>query len=142
MPRLSVLLPLAVLLLPLSAGRAQAQARPAPLARYEALPPEAARWPSARPLAGGAAVIPDSARRSRGTHWVEGAVIGGGLGVLTGGILAAVFCGLSEGDDNCLGDGVAAALLLGAAGGGLGALIGAAFPKPAPAVADSTLTRH
>ena len=63
------------------------------------------------------------------THWKEGALIGAGVGVATGLWFAYEMCGFDGPRENCAPGMAAAALFLGVAGYGLGALIGGQFPK-------------
>jgi hypothetical protein len=71
------------------------------------------------------------------THWKEGAIIGGAVGVLFGAGLGGSFCGMAtDAGRSCTGSAV-----LGAVAGGLilaipGAIIGGAFPKHSHRDAD------
>jgi uncharacterized membrane protein YeaQ/YmgE (transglycosylase-associated protein family) len=74
--------------------------------------------------------VPDTAKVIQPTHWKEGALIGGVLGLIPGALLGHAICENSEDPDaNCtvwtiLG-GLGGAILLGFPG----ALIGGQFPK-------------
>lgn len=83
--------------------------------------------PSAR-LAS-AAAIPDTIR-SRPTHWREGALVGGITGALVGAWFVGSLCANSDVAQDCTGATLGGAVVLGAAAGTLGALIGGLFPKP------------
>jgi hypothetical protein len=106
-------------------GSSQVQAwGPAPSILFSSIDGEA--LPAARV---GASL--DSVRRQiRPTYWKEGALIGGGIGVLLGAWLGHGLCGLSdEFGKNCTGSlvvgGMVGAVLLAIPG----ALVGGQFPK-------------
>lgn len=75
------------------------------------------------------AALGDTTAARPQTHWVRGAVIGGAvLGVGTA-LFAAAWCDSDSGTESC-GSATAESFLIGAAvGAGLGAFIGARFPK-------------
>src|SRR5688572_3811327 len=67
---------------------------------------------------------------SIGTYAKEGAIAGGSLGALGGGLLAEVACGLSEDpNESCTGSFLIGGVLGAALGALPGALIGGLFPK-------------
>ena len=97
------------------------------------------------PISPSAVSIPDSARNGRSSHWKTGLIIGAVIGVVAGARLADHLCAMQESDVNCLGPSLIGAAVLGGAGGGLGALIGSAFPRaavPIPAPGGSPYFRR
>ncbi len=81
-------------------------------------------------LARGGAPRDSIQRQIRPTYWKEGALIGGGLGALTGAWLGHGLCGMSdEFGKNCMGSLVLGGVLGAALLAIPGALIGGQFPK-------------
>jgi hypothetical protein len=69
---------------------------------------------------------------TRGRQTWLGAAIGGGIGAILGGLTGSVASGLCEyecGDSSDFENAVIGGLIMGAAGGLLGALVGTAFPR-------------
>ena len=87
-------------------------------------PDPATNSPSARAIA-----IPDSARKYPRTYWQTGLIAGAAIGGLLGAGAAAGLCSMSETDTSCLGVTLGGALVIGTAGGTLGALMGSLFPR-------------
>lgn len=63
------------------------------------------------------------------THWVRGAVIGGATLGLLSALLAAGLCSFNETGENCTAETTGAFFIGAALGAGIGAFIGARFPK-------------
>lgn len=96
-----------------------------PLAAQTSAPPSLTPAPHA-------VAIPDSARRYPPTHWKTGLIAGAAVGAFLGAGLAGGLCGLRETDSPCVGATLGGALVIGAAGGTLGALIGSLFRRAPP----------
>jgi peptidoglycan/LPS O-acetylase OafA/YrhL len=102
---------------------AHAQQSVQPLARLELRIPAAAagRVP---------ALLSDSVRRARPTHWVEGLVAGAAVGALFGAYLGNGLCQDSDtSHGSCLPSALGGAIVLAVPTAVLGGLAGGAFPK-------------
>lgn len=73
--------------------------------------------------------LPDTVRHYPPTYWQEGLIAGAVGGALFGALLGSGLCAYSDVEQSCTGATLGGALLLGATGGTLGALIGGLFPK-------------
>jgi hypothetical protein len=69
-----------------------------------------------------------------GTTWVNGAIIGGGVGGLLGAFIGGFGASMCEQSDGCGVSALGIGLVGMVAGGGVGAVIGTAFPRWRPAL--------
>jgi len=73
----------------------------------------------------------------RESYWQEGLVTGAGIGALLGALAGGAVCSISETSKGCGLAAITGALVLGAPGATVGALIGGLFPKPEPPPGDA-----